>query len=237
MYPVRVYVVLKGETQQRQYLATSVKVDEHDWIARHGVQIVAKFRRNQIVWWLQEPVPEHELHPGGASLGFLARVFLSIRRFFMKIFGFLMLLAGALQAQNSYSVSKTTTLAGAAEVITVQGGTPANVKLVRAVYFKAFDVTSSVACTVTLERDGTAASSTALDIAPLNNNMPASQAVAFSNSNVGTGTVLAQYSVPAGGQIAVALTNKQLYFGKDNLTLRISSITGTVNINLQWDEK
>jgi hypothetical protein len=156
----------------------------------------------------------------------------------MKLLLSLFLLTAAAFAQtNSYGVTKVTTLAGAAEVITVQGAMAAGTRLIRTVSFKNFDVTCSVACTVALERDGTAATATALTINPLNNNMPASTAVAFSGSNVGGGTVLSNYSLTAGQTISVSLAGKQLLQGADNLTLRTSSITGTTNINLTWDEK
>lgn len=152
------------------------------------------------------------------------------------------LLAFTLQAQTftqappNYGVSKVTVLNAAAEVITIQGNQPVNTRLIKVVVFKGFDATCSVACTITLERDGNAATTTTLAPGRLNGESLPSTALAFSASNVGVGTILAQYSLTAGGQIAINLTGKQLYSGVENLTVRTSSITGTVNINVQWQE-
>ncbi len=148
-----------------------------------------------------------------------------------------LVLASQCFAQSSYTASKVTSASSSTEVLTVQGISAVNVRLPKVINFKAFDAACSVACTITLERDGTAATTTALTPAPLNPESGPSTAVAFSASNVGSGTVLAQYTIPAGGQIAVNLAGKQLYSGVENLTLRSSSITGTVTLNIQWTEQ
>jgi hypothetical protein len=143
---------------------------------------------------------------------------------------------GVGQSFPSYGVSVASTVNAAASVVTIQGNQASGVRLVRAIAFKGFDVTCSVACTVSLERDGAAATTTAATIVQLNGETSPSTAVAFSASNVGGGTVLAQYTLTAGGQVAVNLSGKQLYTGPENLTIRTSAITGTVNTNIQWTE-
>lgn len=159
----------------------------------------------------------------------------------MKLLSIFVLLALNSLCQQSanppaYGVTKVTSLTATAEVITIQGNQTAHTPLSKFIVFKGFDATCSVACTITLERDGTQATTTALTINQLNvENLP-STAQAFSSSNVGVGTVVAQYSLTAGGQIAINLTGKQLYSGFENLTIRTSAITGTTTINCQWTE-
>lgn len=147
-----------------------------------------------------------------------------------------------LQAQPAnfvfYTVRKQTNLTGAAEVVTVQqpgSGTSRRVQFVSA-YFDC-----SVACNVTLERNGTAASSTSLTVNNLNPGDPLPTTVAFSGSNVGTGTVEASYSCASACQPGIPIDLSRMSFGigssgTTNLTLRTSSITGLVNIDILYAE-
>ncbi len=160
----------------------------------------------------------------------------------MKIlttFCFTLILAAAAHAQNSYGVTKATALSGTAEVITVQGNGTNDVlnRLPKVISFVSVDVTCTVACTFTLERDGTAATTTTLAIVQTDKILPTTTAVAFSASNVGSGTVLGNYSLTAGGGVGIGLAGKNLYNAADNLSIRTSSITGTVTINIRWNEK
>lgn len=139
---------------------------------------------------------------------------------------------------QEYAVTKTTTLAGAAEVITVQQ--PATGA--RQVTFRSFYIDCSVACTISLERNGSAATSTTLAVNNINPGEGAATTTAWSSSNVGTGTVLAKYNINAGGSMTVDLTG--IYFNQGNplgtatnLTIRTSSITGTVDIIVRYWEK
>jgi hypothetical protein len=132
---------------------------------------------------------------------------------------------------GSFMATRTTTLSGAAEVITIQTATTAP----RLLHFRGLAIYCSVACDVTLERDGTAATATSFSIVPINQRYPASVAAAYRSSDVGTGTVLSTYSLTAGGLLPLDLTDKYVYPG-ENLTLRTSSITGTVRITFQWEE-
>jgi hypothetical protein len=158
----------------------------------------------------------------------------------MKRFLLFLVLPLGLFGQTQYSASKATSLSGAAEVITIQGNgssDPAFNRLTKVIALTSFDASCSVACSITLERDGTAATTTTLTPATLNAASPVATALAFSASNVGTGTVLAQYNVAAGGVLFVSLAGKELRTGAQNLTVRTSSITGTVTVNLQWSER
>lgn len=63
-----------------------------------------------------------------------------------------------------------------------------------------------------------------------------SGALAASQNNVGTGTVLAGYQIAAGQTIVLDLTKKSFQTGGENVTVRTNSISGTVNVNFAWFE-
>lgn len=153
----------------------------------------------------------------------------------MKLALFCILLAisaaGALSATDTYVVVRKSSLSSAAEAITVQlpSGTT------RTVAFRGASVDCSVACEVTIERDGTAATTTALSVAKVNGTSPASAASAYRSSNVGAGTEIGRQSVAAGGKLVLDLTNKGLLAG-ENLTIKTNSISGDVIVNIEWTE-
>lgn len=156
-----------------------------------------------------------------------------MRRFLLMLAGFVLALPA--WSQIYYSASQTTTLSAAAEIVTIQA--PATqAAMTKLIQMKGVAVVCSVACTVSLERDGTAATSTSLTTNPILNGEPASTATAWHSSNVGTGTVLSQYQIAAGGTLNLDLTNKWMGTPGQNVTIRTSSITGTVNINFMWIE-
>lgn len=136
----------------------------------------------------------------------------------------------------AFTATKTTSLSAAAEVITVQH--TANDR--KTVVFKGASLYCSVSCTITLERDGTAASTTvfsAVNTNPSNLNVKAATSVAYSSSNVGVGTVLTSYAIGSGGTFSIDLTNMILPSSTAaNLTFRTNSITGTVIITVLWYE-
>lgn len=138
-------------------------------------------------------------------------------------------------AQINYDVVKQTALSSAAEAITVQTPSSASNRLVK--FISAY-ADCSVACNLTLALNGTNATTTSLAINKLDTSTSAATSVAFSASNVGTGTTIGKYSVAAGGWIVIDLsgiifppksTNK-------NLTLSTDSISGTVNIIIKFQE-
>lgn len=159
------------------------------------------------------------------------------------------LLVGTAGGQTSYdqlfSAYKSTSLSGAAETVTVQhvasyviGGVTYSTKPVK---FVSAYLYCSVACTVTLERGGTAASSTALAIVnvnPRNPNKQSTTSQAYSSSNVGVGTIINTYTIGAGNFVSIDLSLSQMLGGvADNFTFRTSSITGTAAIQLMWYEQ
>jgi hypothetical protein len=134
-------------------------------------------------------------------------------------------------APASFMATRSSSLSGSTEVITIQTASTATKML----HFRGVAISCSVACTATIERDGTAATATSFSIVPINQRYPASVATAYRSSDVGSGTVLAVYDISAGGLLPIDLTDKYLYPG-ENLTVRISSITGTARITFQWEE-
>jgi len=139
------------------------------------------------------------------------------------------LLVSLSSAQATYSVTKSTALTAAAEVITVQQPA-ANAKIVR---FVSVYVDSTVATLLSLEVNGAAATATTLVPVSVNpSSEPAAVFKAFSASDSSGGTVIGTYSIAAGSFLTIDLSNiKFLTTGtNNNLTLRTNSITGTVHI-------
>lgn len=137
---------------------------------------------------------------------------------------------------QQFTTTKTTSLTSAAEVLTVQHLATAK----RSITFLTGYAYCSSDCTITLERSGTAATTTSNTIVNLNPNNTFSQgtsAQAFNTSNVGVGTVINTYNLTGGSFISIDLTYFQLSSGlADNLTLRGNSITGTQTLQLTWKE-
>lgn len=144
--------------------------------------------------------------------------------------------AGLALAQPTFNAYYEATLAGSPAVVTVQQPAANAASTVR---FKTASVYCSVACDVTVERSGTAATSTALTPVSVNASMTAAaKTKAFSASNAGVGTVLNKFTIGAGGTMAIDLMPLTLSgAGTDkNLTFRTSSVTGTVRITIQFEE-
>lgn len=135
----------------------------------------------------------------------------------------------------NYTASDTATPSGAAEVSTIQ--VPASGTSSMIIHACGVSVSSTVALSFTLERTGSVASTTTLTPASTNRQAPTPLLTAFKQSNAGSGTVIAQYQLAAGATIALDLTKEWLQQAGDNVTIRTSSITGTVNINWTWFEQ
>lgn len=151
-----------------------------------------------------------------------------------------LLTAAPVLGQISYVAQKSTSLSAAAEVITVQQPAPSSTN--KLAQLKTAFVACSVACTVTLERNGTFASATTLATRNVNTNEAASTLTAWSSSNVGTGIVLQVAPIAAGGYLVFDLSNPSInlkpFIGtSENFTIRISSITGTAYITINWTEQ
>lgn len=130
-----------------------------------------------------------------------------------------------------YQVERKSTTA-TAEAITVQvpAGSP------RTAQMNGATVYCSVECEVVIERDGTAATTTAITPAKMNSGDAAVTATAYRSSNVGTANrTTARFIIVAGGSLSIPLTEHRLIAG-ENITIRTSHASGTVLINMQWTE-
>lgn len=138
-------------------------------------------------------------------------------------------------SQTYYTATKTTALTSSAEVITIQQPATGsrNVKFI-SVYFDC-----SVACTAALERGGVAATATALTVNPINAGDVAAVTKAFSGSDATAVTVISKINCIAACAQTLDLTGLAFKAGQTtstNLTLRTSSITGTVDITFKFQE-
>jgi hypothetical protein len=152
---------------------------------------------------------------------------------------FIFLFTSILLSQNinqpKYIVYKETTLSTAAEVITIQQ--PAvGAKIVN--FTDAF-IYCSVPCNPQVELNGTAATATALTITPGSTLLATTSTTAWSASNVGSGTVVAKFAVPAGTTYPLDLSGIQLSTNNTskNITIRTDAISGIVRIQLRWIEQ
>lgn len=143
-----------------------------------------------------------------------------------------------------FSASKTSTLAATAEKLTLQHSgtsvTAPNVKL----YLYRGEIYCSVACTVTLSKAGTAATTTALTPVALNHWTDTTDPVAwggvFSASNVGAGTTIRTMTLVAGETRGLDLEGLVLETGTTsvrNFSIGIAALTGDVTITLKWRQR
>ena len=163
----------------------------------------------------------------------------------MRIITIALLLAASLWGQPTpdeadtmefYSITKTDTLSSAAGVFTLQS----DAKSKKRVYPQRIVVTGSVDCTITQDKNGTAASSGTL-VTPVTLNGDGSPAAkVYTGSNAGAGSTLPPFKLKAGVPFALTLNWTVFARGKDaaqNYNIRTSSITGTVKWDLVWGER
>jgi len=160
-----------------------------------------------------------------------------------KLAGLLLLFCLYTQAQSQapgrmFAAYKATSVSAAAEKITIQQPTSGD----RFVRFMGAYVYCSVACTVTLSRNGTAATSTTLTQVALNPSHPnviTSAVNVYSSSNVGAGTTISAYDLSAGSTLVLDLKDMVLTgnVATTNLSLGTNSITGNVKIGITWMEQ
>lgn len=149
------------------------------------------------------------------------------------------LIATILFAQDlttpKYEIYKETSLSSAAEVITLQQPSTG----AKNVYPTDGSVYCSVDCIITFEKNGTAATTTALAVNSLQDNAPTPSATAFSASNVGTGTVINKLNITAGNTQPLDFVGMGLSDNNTakNYTMRTNSISGTVRVVWRWIEK
>lgn len=161
------------------------------------------------------------------------------------LFALLAPCAGPVLAQglvSEYYIDREVTLAGTAEVVTVQIPA-ASTRFLRCKVAQVWCSTGSV--DVTVERDGAAATTTSVTPKKVNPNaawVQASIASAFHTSNVGAGTQVGiKQTAYSGGQgLVLDMTPTVLEKASAavrNLTIRTASYTGTVRILILWEER
>lgn len=147
-----------------------------------------------------------------------------------------------IETTQYFAAYRTASLSAAAETVTIhQSGTAVSV---RKAYLDAASIYCSVPCVVTLERSGAAPTTTELTPVALNNwgsgVTPSTTVKVYHTSNVGAGTAVAAYPVPADSTLVLDLHGMVLAGGTSttrNVTLKTDSITGVVRLVLKWRER
>lgn len=155
-----------------------------------------------------------------------------MKRFLLPLFFTL-----TLSAQINFVAQKTTSLSSSTEVITLQQPASSTRNLVKLV--SAY-VDCTVPLTITLERNGSVATTLALTPKNVNPNETAPITNAFSGSDSTGGTVIQVVTISGGGSVLFDLS--KIYFTaaqgpSSNFTIRTSSTTGTVHITLLFTEQ
>jgi hypothetical protein len=135
---------------------------------------------------------------------------------------------------HNYLYYKTTSLSGAVEKVTLQQ--PAS--SARFVSLQSATIYCSAACTWTLSQNGTAATGTAGTEINVSGGGTA-VATVWHTSNAGAGTTLASYVLAAGAQTTIDLSAITLEGDgtAKNVSLATNSITATVYVTIQWQER
>lgn len=140
------------------------------------------------------------------------------------------------RAQPYYAVKRDVTLSSASSAVTVQQPATGS----RVAQFVNAYVYCAVACEITIERNGAAASSTAATIDRHNpETTVASAAQAFHTSNVGAASSsIGPILLAAGGGQVLDLSSYQMRGDGtgSNLTVRTNVISGRVVIIIRWME-
>lgn len=146
-----------------------------------------------------------------------------------------LLLCAPAFAEARYTVTHQATLSNAAGVVTIQQ--PASGAYNVAIEY--IYLSCSVTCNYTVERDGTAATATSATPVPMTSDAPAAQALVFTASNVGTGSVLAPGTVSAGNFVTLEGDGMNMSYTRGtatNYTIRTNAISGDVKVVFKWKE-
>lgn len=136
-------------------------------------------------------------------------------------------------ASETYIYLREVTLSSSTDKLTIQQ--PATV--IRGVEFVGGSIYCSVACTVTMDRTGTAATTTAATPTKLNSISSASSVSIYTASNAGTGTTITKFVIAAGQTLPIDLRETWISAANGNINFTTSSITGDVKIFLMWREQ
>lgn len=144
-----------------------------------------------------------------------------------------MLFTRLLPASESYSYFREVTLSASTDRLTVQQPTT----VIRTANFVGASIYCSVACTITMDRSGGIATSTAAIPTKVNPPAAAPTIVVFTASNGSAGTTINKYVLSAGQTLPIDLSAISLDVTNSNLSFTTSSITGDVKIFLMWREQ
>jgi hypothetical protein len=147
--------------------------------------------------------------------------------------------AGAAFAQGTsaprYIAYDSQSLTASGETLTVQQpGIGA-----KQVTFETASAYCSVACTITLAQNGSAATGSTTTPASINPITVSATALEYKGSNVGSGTTLGTWVLGAGAFQSIDLSKISLGATGTgtNLSLSVSSITGTATLTIIWNER
>ena len=134
-----------------------------------------------------------------------------------------------------FTAWKATTLSGAAEVITIQQPASGG----RRIFVAIVNLYCSVACVITWEQNGTAATATALTRTTIGPSGFSPTVTAWSGSDVGAGTTLEVFRLSAAESKSLNMEGVFMQGSSTatNYSLRTDSITGDVEIYIRWREE
>lgn len=134
-----------------------------------------------------------------------------------------------------FSAFREVSLSGAAEAVTIQLPAAAS----KRVYLQSALIYCSAACTVSQERNGSAATGTAFAAVGLNTTATPAAALYHTSNSTG-GAVLPKIEVATGQQMVLDLSANLFTRGASgvqNYTVRTNAITGTARIGFIWGER
>ncbi len=138
-------------------------------------------------------------------------------------------------SQKRFIASETATLSAASGALTIQATSSS-----RAALPVAATLECDVAVDMIVSMDGTAATTTAATEVSIGRNRVAATVEAFSSSNVGAGTIIAQQTLAADTigvfDLSGTMLNADAGTG-ENVTVRTSAVTGDCTMRLIWVEK
>jgi len=136
---------------------------------------------------------------------------------------------------GTYVVLQKSVLSSTTEAVTIQLPATATRNVDFGLPDTGVSIYCSAACEITVDRNGTLATTTAIAVGKLRSIYATLQSAAYRSSNAGVGTEIANIVVPAGGTFPLGLADFALKAG-ENLNIRIASVSATVIITAKYRE-
>lgn len=136
---------------------------------------------------------------------------------------------------RNFAYYKTTALSGAVETVTVQQPAAG----AKTVFFQDVTLSTTAATTFTLKYDGTAATGTAGTVLALSRDRAAGTATVWHTSDVGAGSFLHSYTMAADEELSIDLSKISMIGNgtAKNVSIATDSVTATVEITFNWEER